>query len=506
MNSIVKYLRNHTGSTLMLTLITFAVLAILGMVILTISTSHLKMTTAERDYQAVYYIAEAGLNQRLSEVKTKIAEIYEETTSESDFFREFNDYISMPTESIDFFESINGQKPVATVEIDKNDLTKYTIKSTGKIGNHQRSVMKTIEVTWIPEKNILNDMAVFSNSRIALNGGKINGDFGTNLTELGAISIGDGNPTIENGKIFLGPGADMEIITKPHWWYKDVWEEEKKKREKGEADRLINNIYETREYKLPEFPQFPSFDIIPDDTIYYDSNYHNVIRGGKLNLSGNLIYRLNLDKNYHLSEIKLISNTNLSIDVGDSDREIVVDHLNIENGHIKILGTGKLTIYTKEITMNSSSTINHGSNSSIDIKRLNIYVQASTPVKTITFSGNQRVSGSIYAENANFNITSSAGIQGHIVTGGKTVRITGNASAPSKLIFAPNADVTVSGSGKMEGTIICNTFTSSGGAEIKFKKLDGEIPFFSDGVGGIGSGGVSPSLENLLKMKPTREL
>lgn len=495
MNGIVKYLRNHTGSTLMLTLITFAVLAILGMAILAVSSSHLKMTTAERDYQAVYYIAEAGLNQRLSEIKAEITKIYGETTSEIDFFQQFDNYINIPVDPVDSFDSVNGQQPIVRVEIDKSD-TKYTIKSTGEIGNRQRTVMQTIELTWAPRSsggNMLNDMTAFVNSTIRLTGGaKVIGNIGSNSDADNAI-FGDGGAVVEGDIYHVGKKSSIVQIISTHTGDK-----------KGDLA--------VREYVLPPFPTYPlNYEKPAVTEIAADQwNKYNIINSeGDLNCNSYIVaasnYVLDLDKDYQFRNILVSGNTILKINVGNVDRSIVVDHLNIASGDIKLLGTGKLTIYANKVSIGQGE-INKGNAPQDDAKRLNIYIKGTTPAQTLAF-GSGEIYGSIYAENANFELGQGKRLEGNLVTGGTSVNISGGSSANIKLIYAPNAAINVEGGANINGTLICNTLSAKGGATLNFGEFSlDEIPFFpEDGSWGSG-GGASPSLEDLLNIGSTREL
>ena len=73
-------------------------------------------------------------------------------------------------------------------------------------------------------------------------------------------------------------------------------------------------------------------------------------------------------------------------------------------------------------------------------------------------AGNQRIYGSLFAEDAKIYVTNGGGFQGSLVTGGTEVEISGGTSIVTSLFFAPNASVSVSGSGNVKGPIVANTF------------------------------------------------
>src|SRR5690625_6375246 len=85
-------------------------------------------------------------------------------------------------------------------------------------------------------------------------------------------------------------------------------------------------------------------------------------------------FTFEVNENLEFSEININGNKTLTLDVGDTDREIVVDQL-IVSGHIKLKGTGNLTIYIRDkISMSSGTTVNPEA----EVNRLNIYYAEAT--------------------------------------------------------------------------------------------------------------------------------
>lgn len=169
-----------------------------------------------------------------------------------------------------------------------------------------------------------------------------------------------------------------------------------------------------------------------------------------------------MTNNMKFKNIILSSNYSLTINVGNTDKSLLVDHLNIDNGHINIIGSGKLTIYVKDkITTNSSSTVNNNGS----ISKLKVYYKGNN---AINMAGDQRIFGSLYAKNANIKFGGSGGFQGDIYSGGSKVELDGASSAITKVFFAPNADVTLSGSGNITGAVIAKSFTASGGSYVQY--------------------------------------
>ena len=108
--------------------------------------------------------------------------------------------------------------------------------------------------------------------------------------------------------------------------------------------------------------------------------------------------------------------------------------------------------------------------------------------------GNTRFVGSLFAESADISINGSNGVTGHIITGGDEIDINGDASLNTRILYAPNANVNLGGSGQIKGSLIADRFSGYGNAKIIYDTPDfdtfpeGIIPGFGSG-GGSGSGG-----------------
>ncbi|MBO1914797.1 hypothetical protein J4G37_59470, partial [Microvirga sp. 3-52] len=95
-----------------------------------------------------------------------------------------------------------------------------------------------------------------------------------------------------------------------------------------------------------------------------------------------------------------------------------------------------------------------------------------TNPKTIKGSDHGVFKASIYAIDANIELAGSLGKSAHIVTGGKSVKLSGHSSATTSkgyVVYAPNAVVELSGSGALTGSVISNIFKITGGAKVTTK-------------------------------------
>lgn len=486
---------NEKGFTLVVVLMVLVVLSVFTVTVIGIATNHSVITHGEQDDQATFYIAEAGINSVVAKIdviaeeaaaiakgsypdlpaelrKEKVHELFKEKL-ESKMVK-LNTDLKKKTNNGLSFEKNNSEVHIQLLK--KTDF-QYEIISTGTIGKKKRKLERSVTISLEgfkisnvpdgnpesnnnsggtnPVVNVPEGTAVFVNGQITMTeGAKINGNIGTNKSGSKTIALSGGASV--TGNVFVPAGSESEAVsTTP-----------------GITVAQPTGLDEKAKMELPEFPKFEDYPYPKDQIIKSNSNQYEVIRDGDLRVDNwiSADYVLKVSDNMSFHEIKLGSNYSMTIDVGNTDKVIVVDHLNLENGHIKIIGTGKLTFVVKnQITMGSGSTINNGGS----LDQLGVYLEKSTDPKKpkeVKLAGSQKIFGSLYAEDANIHITGGGGFQGNILTGGKKVTINGGGSAYSSLILAPNADVLLAGGGNVKGAIYANTLYADGGTIVQYKK------------------------------------
>lgn len=476
-------MRNDRGYTLVVVLMVLVVMAVLGTSIIGLSLNNYKMTKGEQDDQSVFYIAESGVNYtlaRINEIATTTAPQFTKVNDTTKFFQAVSEKVRLAgiegdTESQQF-EDLYGEIPeILKVEIIRNindDISKYEIRSTGKIGKKERTVSQVISLNYetlpstdpdqggdsgdgnvgtgtstsLPTIKVPDGTAVFVNGNINMPNGTIIGSVGTNMKDKNSISL-DGGASI-TGNIFVPNGSESGALKKPDWMNTTV------------PVGMVNPGM----MKLPEFPEYPTYSM-PSNKLVGNKNV--ILDGGIYVNSGTKDYTLNVTENMYLTTIKIENNNSLKIDVGDHDRIIVVDDINVLQGKIEVVGTGKLTIMVKDKIYVKGSIGNNGKP-----ELVGIFLRKSTTnkPKDIVFSNETQIYGSFYAEDANVTMTSGAGIIGNILTGGKKVSLSGGVKADPTLILAPNAAVNVSGGGNISGAIYADSFTADGGAKVTFKQ------------------------------------
>lgn len=455
---------NESGYILIGTILAIVLLAVVGLSLTSLATFSIQTSSKERDHQSVYYIAEAGLNYLANEFESATNEIFQDESvkTEADFYNKLMNFETLEKFSFldtpfDTFEKVNGIQPYAELSIEKlPDDHKYRLISTGHLGDESRTVSQVIEVEWqdkFTEKENeegsyeLPPVAVLTSGKINIHGGRVKGSIATHLTEPESVEFNWGS--IEDaGNIYVAEGASAHILKKP-----------------GYRTDIPSPIERGTIWQIPELPTFPTFP-----NLQKSEEMDIKLSGGQGN---NRTIKLDKSKSFNTIEIK--SGIHLTFDVGDTDKEIVIENFIVEQGFIHLIGKGKLNIYvTNELRFGEkngggSSRVNEGGNPN----QLNIFYKGSenpSKPKVLKVEGHQYVYGSLFAEDANIELLNGGRVYGNIFTNGDKITISGSGKNISQLILAPNADVVMEGSASIHGRVISNTYShhEKGNATITF--------------------------------------
>jgi hypothetical protein len=288
--------------------------------------------------------------------------------------------------------------------------------------------------------------AVFARESITMSGSpRIVGDAGVNSISAGAVSISSASRI--DSSLSIGPGGSQATVVVGA----------------GTIGGEVVNLPQIKNYPLPDFPEYPAKnDIVSNITISGG--------GGPVTLN-----HANYDGKY-IPTLRIQSNKVLQLTTDNVDRVLHVGHLDISQGHLDIIGTGKLTIYVEnQITLGGSSSANRNRLP----ETMFIFYKGTNE---LNFGGSTGFRGGLYAETADITLTGSGGIQGNIITGGDTVNISGNAEATSRVVYAPNAAVNLSGSGRVRGSVVSNTFSAIGNTRVVYSnQFNDTFPDFTGG-------------------------
>lgn len=473
---------NEDGFTFPLVFLAIILVTVLGLGLLVVSTNTLKISKHEREDQSIFYIAEAGINYEKAKLLEKANEAYqlakeqynslpikEKTYEKFKELYETNvltlmDQLLKP-EPIIFnnFEKQLGKIPIAkvTLQKDSKEYLRYSISSIGyfeESPSQNRELKQTIDFILDIEKTTNNngddnigtftpEFAVQTKGDITLTGSAtIHGNV---ATDIGIISL-DGGSSI-TGTV----GALSGNFQYPSW-----------------MGNLNEKLTHSSSYPgttiLPPFPEekFQQLSQIPTPPNKEVSNSQGnktlIINNGNF-LADNYLtnnYTLQLTEDTHFKQFKVDQNNTLTINVGDTDKNLYIEDLYILQGHIKIIGTGKLNIYINN-TFNLKGSLNKNG----DANQINFFYNGSSP---ITIANETQTAASLYSKQADLTFTGGIGITGNIYTGASKVAFKGGTNAIGQHIVAPNAKVTLEEGAHIKGAIICDNLKANGGTSVIF--------------------------------------
>ncbi|NLX91074.1 MAG: hypothetical protein GXZ07_05725, partial [Firmicutes bacterium] len=275
---------------------------------------------------------------------------------------------------------------------------------------------------------------IFSLGEIELTGSsQIVGNTGTNSVEPDSVTLAWS--TAINGLLSIGAGGDPATVIDAKY-------------PPGNLPKGSALLPSARSYPLPEFPEFPN---LPSKGVL-EAGWRHIPPGGFQISESGLYNKINV-----LNE--------LTINIGEEDLLIRTENLSVSgDGKIKVnrTGRGRLILYVED-TFNIAGSGKINTNGHYNDVVM-FYAGSGAP----SIDGSTEFVGSIYALNSNFIIANSGGIVGHIVTGGNTLTVSGTADANVRALYAPHADLTVQGSGKIKGAVIAKSIKVLGDGRIYY--------------------------------------
>lgn len=428
-----QLLKNEHGMALVTVLIVIVVVSILGLSLMGLAATNVKMSAGERNNQSSYYIAESGANLMMSEITTEINKVYnEEKTSAKKFYEEAEKVLEnykVERTSTAFTKNF-GKQPIAKFKLEKLEgENAYKIISTGTVDNRSKTVEQKFNLQW---SIVFPNTAVFVDKNITVDSGAsmINGSIGTNSTAAKAITLHDSGKIDKNMEIIVGPGGGNEVVT-PNTFTN------------------IKVLEEKISLELKPFKETPS----PSFTTTFGNIA--VPNNGNVNISSNTTVD-NLSNQVVLNNLTINNNYTLDLEIGANNVEMYVNNLELNNNSIlNVNGTGTLSLY-----VNGSLTINNAEiNKELSQKNhFIIYLRKSPdPAKPKTVTASSSGTGincSIFAEDANFDFKGGV-FQGRFVTGGS---------------------VGIGGNNTIKGSIIAENMHLKGDSNLTFVDEDAALP------------------------------
>ncbi len=282
---------------------------------------------------------------------------------------------------------------------------------------------------------------------VTINSGGISGNLYTNTTHANGVQYTNWGADI-TGNLLVGQGANPATVAPPI----SQWHPGHVNGSSGSLSSPIppNNI------PMPDFPE------IPQNQAILPSIHLSGVGFQLLDLSGGDAY---------VPTIELHNDTHLTVMVGSQDRVLRVNNLNMTQGHLNIIsqGDGRLQLIV-ENTFNITGSSSMNNNINIDghsQSPLGLLLAYSGSNK-LTIGGNIPINANLFIKDADLHLGNSGSIFGNIITGGSNVTIDGGSGNQSRVVYAPNAHVTMEGSGAVHGAVVAKSFSGSGGFLVNY--------------------------------------
>lgn len=525
---------DNQGVAFVAVMMAMLVLSILSVAALSMTTSNLKNGLEEREFQSTYYIAEGGADYYTEDLKGEILEAYIDADTADEFFAAIESSrldVTVNESSALYDRQYNIQPEVdMTLKADgtygSGSTTRtYIIESTGTLDAKERTVVKPITIEWIDKSPWKTDYAVltygdleltgsteisgpvYSMGDIILNGDiEIDGDvfaegdvkFVSSADVTGDV-YSSGDVTIENsgttiggdvyssgiikskgkilgdvhapgdvilygnsakvggnvyseGKISLdgrieGNAYAFEEIVIENWHLKINGSAYTKKTiTNAQGQPVEQNVdgtiwQELTNIELPEYPDFPEVpkpegEVYPDFPVFPEkeeclqltSKYYSA-SDGELVLTGARTYIPKID----------VHNTDLTIKYSDK-QVLMVDEFKVHgSGKVKLEGEGSLRLYVNKKLELASCPLNYTDstdNEEIQKTREKIEVYAKGNDVKISGGGANLLTKILYAPEAYINLSGDGNVQGPVIA--NKVKIEG--SELSNVRFNPDGD------------------------------------------------------------------
>ncbi|QGG50526.1 DUF7305 domain-containing protein [Lysinibacillus pakistanensis] len=523
-----KLIKNQRGSALALALFLVVIISILGISLISVSSNSLKQVDYERKDQAVFYIAEAGINLAKEDVKLKLRKIEDDAIQEitkwitdQNIYRKANKlpkltkqmamehYVEVVLKE-EFDKAIdNGYfsdtsftistGKVASIELQPSSADfKVKIISTGTIDSAKERVVDQ-EIKLRPSLYIdLGDdeedgsgsgtpplvsgdwenHTVLTSGNIVFNSsGEIHGDTSLRYGNVifnnysGKILTEDGST---GGKINMD--SSKQSITPQNQQQKNEWHYPKTILPPLAIDPksfLPNDFWERTTDKTNQLSAIPLL------SKYTLSNGVDLVTNGVLStedpkgyLKNNVTFNLTSDT--HLSRIRITSNRTITINI-DSEVNLLVDDFDMNYGTINVTGNGKLNLYVKKFTALNSTT---GFNANTaDPSKVNFYYVGSSQ---FTLNGSTPFYATLFSQSANMSLGSGSKVYGNIISGGSKITFSGSTPTTGQYVIAPNAELIIDGSASIRGSVVADSINFTGNGRI-YKGSN--LPPLPSGVG-----------------------
>lgn len=340
--------------------------------------------------------------------------------------------------TVNEWSDVRGSYQVDT----ESDGDTLRIVTTGMFEDNASNSMAGLFATY-PIWNPQFDKAVHSEGNITLNGSaNIKGHVSTNSTAQDAVYLS--STAFIDSSLYVGPGADPGyVIDKQDEFSVNVG---------LETDALA----EEEDYPMPGFPAYPSKDMV----------------GASINLGGGSPRTVALSEynGYYIPEVTVQGGNDLTFEVS-GESVLYTSNFEVNQGHFHITGTGTLTIIAENVfEIGGNSSVN-GSGNTSDV----FAFYGGT--EDLNFGGTTVYNAGLFIKTADITVTGANTFQGSLISGGDNVTLSGNAEVNARVIYAPNAYVSMSGASYINGAVISDTFSAENNSIVDFTEIsEDELP------------------------------
>lgn len=415
----------ESGYMLVGVLLAITILAVVGTSLVILTTNSVKTSSAERDNQAVYYIAEAGLNHKLKQIETEIeekaAKIYEQVKGQSDedekFYEKIESFFNEDSLYDEFEPGLKGEEVKAETYIERAPVEegepingRYIVTSTGFIGDEARAVQTSFEVDWQAGEE------------------RQEGGTGQGLPKFAIFTKGDID-VIPSLYIQGLLGTAHTQIKKPS----------------TEVHGGAGFVTESKE----SFPELPEFRRKENLSLISDSD-----NDGNLKINGTNNY-LKIQDNSRIETLIIKKNQVLKLEI-DGKIDFKVSNLIMEkNSSIELItknNKDEIYFHIDNQASFNNNTINIDGNSS----QFYLFYGGADTLKLNKIN----MKGSVYLLKSKLDIQQSH-LDGNIFSGGDYIFFDSSATLKTPLILAPNAELSLKGTLHLHGMLMVNTIIAN---------------------------------------------
>jgi cytoskeletal protein CcmA (bactofilin family) len=489
---LTRMIKSNQGSSMPLVLLIMVILVIFSVTALSLGSASVKNADNQEKKLQAYYLARSGTIA----VASYIVENPDGLTDS-----QMNSFVNklLAAGTSEAFQLDASDRGEIVVTIEQPSDKKLVVQSTASIDAISQTVSLEILIeNYTSDKKF--SKAIFSNGNIFMTGGTtVTGDMAA-ISDDASVSISGGSTV--DGVIYISPDTDPSKVT-------------------SSVPVEVVHLETIPDFPKPYFPKFPeppaishtgtslivdwSGDKTISESIHYSENItanNNTlfiradspmkVRAGSLTVGGGAC--MQIDANHGLDLFidnnMVLSGDNVININTDHDINIITPKFSYTYGQWEINRTpgkkGRVNLYvTENLGIVGGSNINYVEGQEALATLLNIYYagknQYSDNIR-LTLENGTSLAASLYIENDDLQISGGHHFYGRIISGGENISINGGSGIIVELLYAPEAVADLTGGVQINGSIVADSISISGGSNIVYKELDVDVDDFTEEI------------------------